>query len=61
AEGFIIVGTNAASNDVDIYHYDGTASASATVTELLAAGDVVLLGTFGLIDGALAEGDLNVL
>ena len=61
AEGFIIVGTNAASNDVDIYHYDGTASASATVTELLAAGDVVLLGTFGLIDGALAQGDLNVL
>jgi hypothetical protein len=61
AEGFIIVGTNAATNDVDIYHYDGTASGASTVTELLAAGDVVLLGTFGLIDGALAQGDLNVL
>jgi hypothetical protein len=61
AEGFIVVGTNAAGEDVDIYHYDGTAASSATVTELLAAGDVVLLGTFGLIDDGIIEDDLNVL
>lgn len=62
AQGFVVVGTNAAANNVDVYWYDGTktsADPARTVAELIADGDMVQVATVGLIDAALTGNEFD--
>jgi Ca2+-binding RTX toxin-like protein len=57
AVGFVLVGTNAATNTLALYFYDGSktnAAATRTVNELIADGDMVQIATVGLVTAALA-------
>jgi Ca2+-binding RTX toxin-like protein len=54
-KGFIIVGTNAAGQTVDLYYYNGAGtSAATTVAAEVASGNAVKVYTIGVITAALA-------
>ena len=56
--GLIIVGTNAATNTVALYYYNGLgASADTTVAAQVTAGNAVQIATIGVITAALAIGN----
>ncbi len=54
-KGFILVGTNAATNTLSLYYYNGTgAAATTTVAAEVLAGNAVLIGTIGVQGAALS-------